>query len=84
MKYKVFEDKRASGSTVYLKLTAMPSSTTPMLEACDEYGKPLACGKLLYINSNGNLRLCIGISDELGLKLDGEGRLALGGSESND
>ena len=74
MEYKVYDERKKE---VVLKLVRGRGDLAATLIACDSKGNIREKGELLSITKKGELVLHSGISEELGLVLDMQGRLSI-------
>ena len=73
MKFKVFDV--SSDHEVFFRLEECYD--TVKLVACDSEGNMLPDGNILSIQKDGSLRTFDSVSDNLGLKLDDDGRIII-------
>ena len=74
MEYKVYGERKRE---VVLKLVRGRGDLAATLIACDHKGNAREKGEILSITKKGELVLHSGISEELGLVLDMQGRLSI-------
>jgi len=63
--------------TVYLKLWRNPDNGGVTLVACEENGTQHLCGNLLTLGSDGVFKTRLSVSEDIGLPLDGSGRIII-------
>ena len=75
MKFKVFDSSK-NNKEVFFKLEECFDKTVKLV-ACDSEGNPLSDSNILSIQVDGSLRTFDCVDDNLGLKLDGDGRIII-------
>ena len=72
MKFQAYDEKQNARKT-YLRVVNERGSV--YLIACDQYGNMFLSGRILIIEDNGTLSLCLNVNPSLGFKLNDRGQI---------